>query len=237
MKLKIKQDILELSGNKLIASDNSGSIGEKELDQVKISYDRVSYYLFRVAYMETLAAGGIPEAILLNNFNGDAAWSKLIEGLEKGFEELEIPKLKIDGSTESNFTLKESATALSIISQKTATDYCDWQESVKKDYDIAVIGKPLVGQEVIIHEDRLPSLKNYQFLANHDQVLAIIPVGSKGITSELKKIDLEISVQFPKELDLKKSAGPATSYIILYKKKFNLILNEMQEHTIFKGNW
>lgn len=237
MKLKIKHDILKLSGNLLISSDNSGSIGEKEWDQVKISYDRVAYYLFRVAYMEILAAGGSPEAILLNNFNGDAAWPKLMMGIEKAFKELEIPKLRVEGSTESNFFLKESATALSIIAQKTEEKECLWDESLKKDYDIAVIGKPLVGEEVLIYEEKLPSLKIYQFLANHEQVLAIIPIGSKGIASGMKKINQDISVQFPKDLDLKKSAGPATSYLLVYKKDFNSILEKILDEAIYRGQW
>ncbi|MDN6196063.1 MAG: hypothetical protein L0I93_06205, partial [Atopostipes suicloacalis] len=146
MKLKLNYDTLKVSENILIATDNSGSIGEKESDQVKISYDRVAYYLFRVAYMESLAAGVRPKAILLNNFNGDSAWEKLIDGLKKAFDELEIPLLKIEGSTESNFELKESATSLSIIGEEIQTERIEWRNQLKEDYDIAVIGEPFVGE-------------------------------------------------------------------------------------------
>lgn len=237
MKLNIKHDLLKLPGKMMIASDNSGSIGEKENDQVKISYEKVAYYLFRVAYMESLAANGIPQSILLYNFNGDSAWEKLMAGLEKGFSELDLKSLEISGSTESNFELKESATSLSIVAEQLEKESIDWHSSLKEEYDIAVIGKPLVGEEVLNNEDKLPSLKTFKWLSEQEEVLLIIPVGSKGIKSEYKKINPQLKVSFSKELDLEKSAGPGTSYIVLYKKSFNLNLAQEEKKQVFKGRW
>lgn len=42
----------------VITSDNSGGIGTKEQDLVKVPYEVTGYYLFRVAVMECIAAGG-----------------------------------------------------------------------------------------------------------------------------------------------------------------------------------
>lgn len=237
MKLKLNHDILRVSENILIATDNSGSIGEKEFDQVKIPYNRVAYYLFRVAYMESLAAGASPKAILLNNFNGDSAWEKLIDGLKKAFDELEIPMLTIEGSTESNFELKESATSLSIIGVEVQTESIEWSNQLKEAYSIAVIGEPFVGEEVVIHEEELPSLKKFHHLAKREEVLALIPVGSKGIESAIREISPDLSVRFPERINVKKSAGPATSYIVLYKKGFDLNFKKELEERIFKGSW
>lgn len=236
-RLKLFHDILKISEDLIIINDNSGSIGEKEWDEVNISYDRVAYYLFRVAYMESIAAGALPKSLILHNFNGDIAWPKLKEGLEKAFTELEISPLKIEGSTESNFELKESATSLLLISEIQEIDYFDWTKELKSRYDLAVIGEPLVGEEVLTKEQQLPSLKNFRWISEQEEVIAMIPVGSKGIQSELKRINPNMEITFPKELDLKKSAGPASSYIILYKKEFNLTLQNELKELVFKGIW
>ena len=55
----------------VIAADNSGSIGEKELDDVQVPYDIVSYYAFRVAYMDCVANRGVHYAIVLQSFNDE----------------------------------------------------------------------------------------------------------------------------------------------------------------------
>ena len=44
----------------VIACDNSGGIGMKEGDVVKVPYEVTAYYSFRVAVMECIAAGGTP---------------------------------------------------------------------------------------------------------------------------------------------------------------------------------
>lgn len=41
----------------IISADNSGGIGQKEADQLSVPYDIVSYFSFRVAVMECMAAG------------------------------------------------------------------------------------------------------------------------------------------------------------------------------------
>ncbi|MFL6559685.1 MAG: ATP-binding protein, partial [Bacillus sp. (in: firmicutes)] len=50
----------------IIACDNSGAIGMKEHDLVRVPYETVAYYAFRVAVMECIAAGGVPISVLLH---------------------------------------------------------------------------------------------------------------------------------------------------------------------------
>lgn len=239
VKLNINQDVLLIPtlNDLVIATDNSGAIGEKEWDEVSVSYETVGYFLFRVSYMECLAAGALPHSIILNNFNGDLAWGKLVKGIEKGFAELESPILTISGSTESNFELKQSATSISLVGRQVQKDYRDWENHLTKDYDLAVIGKPLVGNEVLTFMDDLASLKSFKWLSNQEEVLALIPVGSKGVESELKKIDPNLEVQFPEKLDINKSAGPASCFIVVFKKEFNQKLQQEIREPIFKGLW
>ena len=54
----------------VLASDNSGGIGLKDMDMVKTPYDIVAYYGFRVAVMECMAAGGAPISVVCIIFAG-----------------------------------------------------------------------------------------------------------------------------------------------------------------------
>src|SRR5699024_11718619 len=92
----------------VIASDNIGAIWMKPLDEVTTPYYVVSYFGFRVAYMDCVAAGGKSFAISLMNFNGDGVWEELLHGIDKGVKELQINDLPITGSTETNFPLQQS---------------------------------------------------------------------------------------------------------------------------------
>ncbi|MHA6252615.1 ATP-binding protein [Oceanobacillus sp. CAU 1775] len=204
----------------IIASDNSGSIGMKPLDDVSVPYEVVGYFLFRVAYMECIAVGGKPNAISLMNFNGNDAWSPLVSGIKEGIEEAGIKELLITGSTESNFNLKQSATAITVIGQRKCKQ--DEIQSINiDDYQIAIIGKPLVGQEVVDSREAIAPLHLFRWFSEQEQVLSIIPVGSKGIAYELSKVWPENQFNITSKLDLEKSSGPSTCFIVLYDQNFH----------------
>lgn len=201
----------------VITADNSGSIGMKPSDDVKVPYDVVSYFSFRVAYMECVAAGGTPLAVILHNFSGDEAWAPLVTGIKRGMKELGIT-LEITGSTETNFPLKQSATGLLIIGRRRLQK--DKLVMYSDELEIGVIGQPLVGEEVIKHQEAVVPLSLFQIFVNHDDVVAVMPVGSKGILYELNVLFDDPSLTYSSTLDLKKSSGPATCFIIVCKKTF-----------------
>ncbi len=244
VKLKIQSDVLHVAGQEglVIASDNSGAIGEKPLDKVPVSYETVAYFLFRVAYMECVSSGAFPLSVVLHNFNGDAAWEKLLAGVYKGYTELGIAPLPVTGSSESNFTMQQSATSLSIVGKieggKTDKQpFCEWEDTMSSRFHVAVVGQPLVGADVLIHADKVASLQTYKWLSEQEEVVALIPVGSKGIDLELKKIHPEIKARFCESLDTKKSAGPATCYIVVYEKTYHSTLEEQINDALFVGSW
>lgn len=239
VKLKIEHDSMQMNLNEtmIIATDNSGAIGEKELDIVKVPYDVVAYYLFRVVFMECVAANGHPEMLILQNFNGDTAWEPLLKGIEKGLDEVKISTLPITGSSESNFNLKQSATSLSLIGRQLPQNYQIWEEGLTNLYDIAVVGKPLVGDELFQFPEKIAQLEGFNWLSKQPEVVGLIPVGSKGIQTELNKLNKNILLQFPEELNLEKSAGPSTCYIVVYQKEFQNKLEEELSDPISKGVW
>lgn len=204
------------AGSIIIASDNSGAIGMKKDDHVNVPYETVSYFSFRVAVMECIAAGGKPNAIVLTNFCGDEAWEKLTNGIKKGIAELELKNVVITGSTESNFSLTQSAIGVIVIGQKPLENM--EEKHFNESYKIAVIGKPLVGNEVIDQKDQVAPLPLFQKIRRLDGI-TVWPVGSKGILSELNRVFKNkpfLIDQVISDVDVGKSSGPATCFLALY---------------------
>jgi hypothetical protein len=203
--------------NIVIASDNSGSIGLKEMDAVRVPYETVAYYSFRVAVMEAMGAGAEPFAVILQNFCGDDAWKALVKGIEQGIAELGKSKLSLTGSTESNFPLIQSAVGITVLGKtrgRKAMDKLTYNHQTK----MAVIGLPLVGPEVVEREGDVVPLSVFEQICGLENVVTI-PVGSKGILFELNGIFTDY--QFAEEhlesaIDLSKSSGPSTCFIAVY---------------------
>lgn len=193
----------------VITTDNSGGIGMKEQDLVKVAYDTVGYFSFRVAMMECLASRAKPIAIVLHNFCGDEEWDELVSGVQKGLEEVGLKALPITGSTESNFPLVQSVVGLNIIGVKSNEDR---RIDLKQ---VALIGLPLVGDEVIIHKEKVAPLSLFYTFSQMEDVV-VWPVGSKGVQYELKRMNLS---GWSEAIDLNKSGGPATSFLVGYPHK------------------
>jgi len=202
----------------IIASDNSGGIGMKEHDLVQVSYETVAYYSFRVAAMECIAAGGELVSVVLHNFCGNSTWSELVNGIQKGLGELNLRNIPITGSTESNFTLKQSAVGVVVIGKKSIDKKTE--KIFTSDLKFAVVGTPLVGNEVIDLAEKVVPLSTFQEVTKLENTM-IWPVGSKGILSELNQ--MFAAKKFTKEMldsnmDVLKSSGPSTCFIVAFEQ-------------------
>src|SRR5690606_8690779 len=93
----------------VIAVDNIGGVGLKENDIVNVDYETVGHFGMRVAMLECLATGAQPLSAMIHNFCGDEAWQPLVSGVKQTLRELGIEHISITGSTESNFSLIQSA--------------------------------------------------------------------------------------------------------------------------------
>ncbi|WP_042356009.1 hypothetical protein [Bacillus rubiinfantis] len=202
----------------IVTSDNSGGIGSKADDLVHVPYKTVAYYSFRVAAMECIAAGGEPISVVLQNFCGHEPWNELVSGIQLGASQLGLYHMQITGSTESNFTLRQSAIGLLVIGKKTSEKKLVnfSQEAI----ELAVIGLPLVGNEVIEQAGDIVPLTVFQKISRLPDVFSW-PVGSKGILSELQQMlpDLHITAEMVvTDVDICKSAGPATCFIAVFRQ-------------------
>lgn len=226
---KFRHDVEEILFNQdetiIVATDNSGAIGMKTLDTVHIDYKTVSYYAFRVAYMECIAAGGEPFSIIMHNFNDEMVWDELISGINLGLKEVGLKSIPITGSTETNFKLDQSALGLVILGKKTVQKKAFFNpESV----EMAIIGKPLVGQAVKGDEKSVAPLLLYKNISKMPEVSLIRPISSKGIKHEVDR-QINQKITYPTELDIHQSSGPATCFLVVYDSKIHDTIKKLAD--------
>ena len=205
----------------VIACDNSGGIGMKEEDVVTVPYEVTAYFSFRVAVMECMAAGATPLTVVLHNFCGDEAWQELVQGIHRGMDEIGV-QLPITGSTESNMQLVQSALGILVIGKKENDRRCR-QKTHRK---IAVIGKPLVGEEVMEQSKSVAPLSLFKWCVDQAE-LQVLPVGSKGIAYEWKQLNSEdIPNEIASKVDVLKSSGPSTCFLVAYPEHMETVLKQ-----------
>jgi hypothetical protein len=197
----------EVKSNQIIVSiDNVGAVGMKADDIVKASYLDVAYFGARTTIIECFGANSIPFSINIGNFCGDQHFQELHQGVEKALNEAGLVA-QINGSSESNFDLKQSAVTITTLGWKQTTEIraCN--------YSVAVIGYPLVGDEVLTQPEKIITLNEVKTLMENQFVYDLRAVGSKGIKYELSKLSI---TEFDVALDIHKSGGPSTAVIITY---------------------
>lgn len=243
MKINKVRDItlVELSSNQIlvIACDSCGGIGNKEGDIVKALPEIVGYFTTRVALMEILAIGAEP-VTLVNNLSVEMndTGRQILEGVKKAVDEISLcADSIITGSTEENFPTIQTGIGITAIG---VIDKEKWKRPKTRDEAIAVaIGLPKVGNEVLEDNGEILTIETLLELRQNSKIQEILPVGSKGILFELKEMartnGLEIKLDNSINIDLKKSAGPATCAIIAMderdydeiKGKYSIPLNRL----------
>ncbi|MBU5212806.1 ATP-binding protein [Bacillus sp. Gen3] len=204
--------------NIVISTDNSGAIGLKAEDVVKVPYETVAYFSFRVAVMECMAAGAIPFSVVIHNFCQEESWEAMKLGIEKGIEELGLNEISMIGSTESNFQLTQSALGVTILGKMNKSEMKE--VPIQPTTKFALIGMPLVGSEVIEQKDQVAPLSLFKWMCSQEEVTHILPVGSKGVLYKLKKLNSSLDrISKESTIDLLKSSGPATCFLIAYQRK------------------
>lgn len=199
------RNAIRIDDTSVVTIDNCGCIGEKELDEVHVSNELTAYYSMRVSLFEQWCAGAEPTNILLSNFTGDDAWVAYCKGIQKAFDEIGVTMPEINGSSESNFNSLQSGISLMVIGKMKF-------ETCKEQLQWFVVGRPLVGNEVILQSQHVVKLKEIYDLIQLEIAKHVWPVGSKGILSELERIFPNRNYECP--LDMHKSSGPATSVIV-----------------------
>lgn len=200
----------------IIACDSCGGVGNKDFDEVKVAPEIVGYYTTRVALMELLSVGAAPLAVINTlSVEMEPTGRRIISGIENLLREVKIDLEIINGSTEENFPMKQTAMGVTLIGE-VEKNQLRLSKSQRGDF-VLLLGIPKVGGEITLpYDEEICSFESLNFLKQHPSIGDIIPVGSKGIAYEaqllaaLNKCKIEISLN---KIDMKKSAGPATVLI------------------------
>src|SRR5699024_11469530 len=129
-----------------------------------------------------------------------------LHGINKGVNALQIHDLPTTGSTETNFTLQQSATSITILGKRECKQK-QTQKIMLDDCHVAVIGHPLVGNEVMDNKEKVAPLHVFQWFSEQEEVYKLLTVGSKGISYELKNVWHHHDISFSDDLDVTKSSG------------------------------
>ncbi|MGR3765991.1 ATP-binding protein [Rossellomorea sp. NS-SX7] len=203
----------------IVGTDNSGGIGTKDEDVVKVGDVITAYYSTRVAVMEVLAVKANPFSVIIHNFSGDMVWEAYKKGAETALKEAELEGVQITGSTESNFPLKQSALGITVLGKRPVVKN---ERAREYEYKYAVIGAPLTGNQVMEKKEMAAPLSLFTKCCRHSAILDLIPVGSKGILEELKVLTDDVSltekeIQCP--LDILVSGGPSTCFLVKFREE------------------
>lgn len=207
----------------VIACDSSGGIGDKEGDLVKVSPQVLGELTTQVAMMELLATGARPITIVNTlGVEMDATGKEIIKGIKKAIQPLNLEDAILTGSTEENIPVCQTSMGITIIGLMNKSK---WRiKKAEKNDIIVAVGLPKMGNEIIEDKGKnIMSMNIFLELLKKPYIKDILPVGSKGIGYEMNVMasTSELECNFYKDIniDIKKSAGPATCAIVSIDEK------------------
>ncbi len=206
-------------------STSSGAVGPKIMDKVKVEGHVLGKFLARVALMDVTATGAFP--LLLSVTLGvekEPTGNQIIEGISREARSIGLdPNQVILVNTEDNFETVQTGAGLTVVGFANE-DELRIGKTVPGDIIIA-IGKPKVGDEVILAEAKgeIADLKNIMQLSQKKYVHDIVAVGTLGIADEARMMAYGVGRQLKlfelQGVDLNKSAGPATVVLATVDKE------------------
>lgn len=207
----------------VISCDSSGGIGDKEADVVKVNPEVLGYYTTQVALMELLATGATPITVVNTlGVEMEQTGKRIISGIKRALRPLNlVDDILVTGSTEENIPVCQTSMGITIIG---IIDRSNWRPKKAESGDLIVaIGVPKVGQEVVEDNGReIMSVGLLLELLEKSYIKDILPVGSKGIDYEINVMastsDLNCKIYENIDIDIHKTAGPATCVIIAINK-------------------
>ena len=214
------------TGHAIVAgSTSSGAVGPKIMDKVKVEGCILGKFLARVALMDVTATGAFP--LLLSVTLGvekEPTGNQIMDGIKREARSIGLdPNQVIMENTEDNFETVQTGAGLTVVGFANE-DELRIGKTVPGDTIIA-IGKPKVGDEVILAEAKgeIADLKNIMQLSQKKYVHDIAAVGTLGIADEARMMAYGVGRQLKlaelQGVDLNKSAGPATVILATVDKE------------------
>ena len=204
----------------IVGSTSSGGIGPKTMDKIKVQGRVLGKFLARVALMDVAATGAFP--LLLSVTLGvekEPSGREILEGIRNECRVVGLdPNQVLMENTEDNIETTQTGAGVTVIG------FANEEElrlgKTNPGDSIVAIGKPKVGNEVLPAEvkNEIADLKNVTLLSQKNFVHDITPVGTFGIAYEARMMAHAVGRQLKlietKQINLTKSAGPATVILI-----------------------
>jgi selenophosphate synthetase-related protein len=214
------------TGHAIVAgSTSSGAVGPKIMDKVKVEGRVLGRFLARVALMDVTATGAFP--LLLSATLGvekEPTGNDILDGIRREARSIGLePNQVIMENTEDNFETVQTGAGLTVVGFANEEELRLGKTSPGD--LIVAIGKPMVGDEVILAEAKgeIADLKNVAQLSQKKYVHDIVAVGTFGIADEARMMAYAVGRQLKlaevQGLDLNKSAGPATVVLATVDKE------------------
>ncbi|MEA1885400.1 MAG: hypothetical protein U9N62_12930 [Thermotogota bacterium] len=208
----------------VIATDSSGSIGEKEGDHLHVKTEIAAAHCLRVCLNEIYAVGATPDIIISTVSNEfDVTGVKILEGIRELCQRYHITDYEINGSSEENFPTTMTGFGITVVGN---AKELRWQKTLEGDY-CYLYGWPFVGKEVLENEDDLLNPLIIHSLFNKYDIHDFLPCGSGGIINEIEVLCEDTKLNFMQESlvedsdpqILYRSAGPSTCGIFTTAEK------------------
>ncbi|BFN03982.1 AIR synthase related protein [Clostridium tetani] len=220
--------------NLVVACDSCGGIGSKPEDALKVPAYIVGKLTARVALMEVLCTGA--EVVTITDAvcnEMEPTGKEIIRGIKEELKEAKINEVTLNGSTEENFPTKATGLGVTVVG---IVDNNNMKvNNITKDCLLISIGIPKVGKEIDIfgYDEEIASYNHISTILNNQEAYEIVPVGSKGILFEAEELAKNNRCEFylnkdKIDVDIRRSAGPATVIIAAVSKKAYENLKDIQ---------
>lgn len=200
------------------AVDISAAIGEKEHDVLKVPPEQTGKMAVRVGLLEVMASGA--EIIAVHDVVGaemEPTGRRVINGIQEELQLAGLGQIELNGSTEENMATAQTSVGVIVIGLVNHSQLK--VNNVKKEAILFGYGEPRMGNELLENPDLEVTYDKMIEFVKRDDVLELVPVGSKGILYEAGLLAQLNDCTFIEEAKcnrswLNKSAGPATSLLI-----------------------
>ncbi|RAP28121.1 hypothetical protein C2W64_00587 [Brevibacillus laterosporus] len=203
----------------VIACDSDGGIGTKPHDIVQIAPDILGRFAVRVPLFELFACGASPFMIcdtLSVEFEGYG--EEILRGIKEYAKEAGVTEdIQFTGSTEENVPTMQTGVGITVLGLVQQSQFSPGTAQPTEAIMCAGLPKSGPEHEVRLDDPDIISLADLIRLRAHPDVHDLLPVGSKGISYEMKQLASSASLTYhlisPLTLDLEESGGPSTCVI------------------------
>lgn len=204
----------------VVAVDSDGGIGPKDLDVVKTGGRELGRFGTRVPMMEILASGAVPIAAFDPlTVEMKPLGCEIIRGIREELASIGLPEhFPLSGSTEDNVPTRQTGMGMVIIGLVAKQDFRPGRSRAGD--EVICIGVPKSGPADVVHIDdpEIADAATMQAVGQLDGVHDVLPVGSRGILYEVNELARTAGLRFLpgmlSTLNLQKSAGPSTCFIV-----------------------